>query len=331
LGIKKLEIKNLKLFKAFIQLVRWPNLVFIAVTQLIFLYCIERPIFIEAGIQTNVRGIYFLCLVVASVCIAAAGNIINDYFDLNIDQVNKPNKVVVDRIISRRWVIVWHLMLSIVGIALGFIIDIYTNVRFLGIANLITVLLLFFYSISLKKKFLVGNVVISLLTAWVIMVITYCETNHLLDVFRTDSSLQADKLSRFTFLYAGFAFIISLIREVIKDMEDIEGDRRFGCKTMPIVLGLNATKVFVLVWLTVLIVALIIVQFYVLQFGWWFWVSALYCFLFVVFPLVKIFNQLIKAQTATDFHKISSIVKVVMLMGILSMLFFYFIPTNWYK
>lgn len=163
------------------------------------------------------------------------------------------------------------------------------------------------------------------------MVITYCETNHLLDVFRTDSSLQADKLSRFTFLYAGFAFIISLIREVVKDMEDIEGDRRFGCKTMPIVLGLNATKVFVLVWLTVLIVALIIVQLYVLQFGWWFWLSALYCFVLIVAPLIWIFRKLIPAQTTENYHKISSVVKLVMLMGILSMLFFYFIPSNWYQ
>ncbi len=318
----------MKLFKAFIQLVRWPNLVFIAVTQLLFLYCIERPIFVEAGIKTNVNGFYFLCLVVGSICIAAAGNIINDYFDLNIDQINKPNKVIVDKIIHRRWVIFWHLVLSLVGIVLGFIVDYYTNVRFLGIANTITVLLLFFYSVSLKKKFLIGNIIISLLTAWVIMVITYCETNHLIDVFRTDSSLQADKLSRLTFLYAGFAFIISLIREVIKDMEDVEGDRRYGCKTMPIVLGLNATKVFVAVWLTVLIATLVLVQFYVLQFGWWFWLSALYCLVTIIIPLIKIFNLLIVAQTAEQFHKISSLVKIVMLMGILSMLFFYFIPTK---
>ena len=318
----------MKLFKAFIQLVRWPNLVFIAVTQLLFLYCIERPIFVEAGIKTNVSGVYFLCLVFGSICIAAAGNIINDYFDLNIDQINKPNKVIVDKIIHRRWVIFWHLLLSLIGILLGFVVDFYTKVRFLGVANTITVVLLFFYSVSLKKKFLIGNIIISLLTAWVIMVITYCETNHLIDVFRTDSSLQADKLSRLTFLYAGFAFIISLIREVIKDMEDVEGDRKYGCKTMPIVMGLNATKVFVAVWLTVLIATLVLVQFYVLQFGWWFWLSAVYCLTTIVIPLVQIFNLTIKAQTAEQFHKISSLVKVVMLMGILSMLFFYFIPTK---
>nr|MBP9740217.1 ubiquinone biosynthesis protein UbiA [Chitinophagaceae bacterium] len=80
--------------------------------------------------------------------------------------------------------------------------------------------------------------------------------------------------------------------------------------------------------LTVLIATLVLVQFYVLQFGWWFWLSAVYCLTTIVIPLVQIFNLTIKAQTAEQFHKISSLVKVVMLMGILSMLFFYFIPTK---
>lgn len=280
------------------------------------------PLFNEASVINNVRGIYFVALVTASVFIAAAGNIINDYFDLNIDQINKPHKVVVEKIIKRRWVILWHILLSLTGIVLGFYVDASTPVRFLGIANSACVVLLFFYSASLKKKFLIGNILISLLTSWVILVITYCETNHLFDVFRKDSSLQVDKLSRLTFLYAGFAFIISLIREVIKDMEDMEGDRKFGCKTLPIVLGLNATKVFVAVWLIVLIAALVIIQFYVLQFGWVFWLSALYCVLFIITPLIWILLKLFKAHTAQEFHKLSSVVKIVMFTGILSMLFF---------
>jgi len=314
----------LKLTTAFLKLVRWPNLVFIALTQVLFLYCIENPIFYNAKIGTNVHGVYFVLLTLASIFIAAAGNIINDYFDLNIDQINKPQKVIVDKVINRRSAILWHLLLSLVGIAFGFYIDWCTSVRFLGLANMASVILLFLYSASLKKKFLIGNVLIALLTAWVILVITYCETNHLLDVFRKGSSLEADKLSRLTFLYAGFAFIISLIREVIKDMEDIEGDRRYGCKTMPIVWGLNASKVFVAVWLTVLIVALVIVQFYVLQFGWWFWLSAGYCLLFIIVPLIWIFRKLLVAKSPADFHQISSLVKTVMLTGILSMLFFKF-------
>jgi 4-hydroxybenzoate polyprenyltransferase len=256
----------------------------------------------------------------ASVLIAAAGYIINDYFDLNIDQVNKPDKLVVDKIINRRWVIAWHLILSAVGLALSLYVDLKTNSRFIVLANSICVVLLFLYSISLKKKLLIGNVVISVLTAWVILVITWAETSNLLRVIEIGS--YTEKITRITMLYAGFAFVISLIREVVKDMEDIEGDRKYGCRTMPIVWGINASKVFVAVWLVVLISALSVVQFYVLQFRWW-W-SAAYCILSIIIPLLWIFKKLFSANTSKDYHQLSTYIKLAMFTGILSMLFFRF-------
>ena len=170
----------MKIIAAFFQLVRWPNLVFIAITQILFVYCIVHPVMYTAGVIPNIHGTYFLLLMLGSIFIAAAGYIINDYFDLNIDLVNKPEKMVVEKVISRRSVIIWHLLLSITGIAIGFYIDIKTNVRFLGFANSVCVLLLFLYSISLKKKLLWGNILISLLTAWTILVVGWCETSKLL-------------------------------------------------------------------------------------------------------------------------------------------------------
>jgi 4-hydroxybenzoate polyprenyltransferase len=229
--------------------------------------------------------------------------------------------LVVDRVINRRWVIIWHLVLSILGILIGFVIDFKTPVQFLGVFNAGCVLLLFVYSISLKKKLLSGNILISLLTAWVILVVSWCEASNLLQPAAIGS--YTEKITRITFLYAGFAFVISLIREVVKDMEDIEGDRRYGCRTMPIAWGIQATKVFVAVWLVVLIAALSIVQFYVLQFRWW--LSAAYCIIFTIVPLVLIFKRLFKANTSADYHQLSSWIKVVMFTGILSMIFF-----RWY-
>lgn len=271
-----------------------------------------------AGATPNIRGIYFILLMISSVIIAAAGYIINDYFDLNIDQINKPDKLVIEKIISRRWVIFWHLFLSFIGIIIGFYIDWQTDVRFLGLANCACVAVLFLYSISLKKKLLSGNVVISALTAWVILVIAWCETSNLLQPALIGSF--TEKITRISFLYAGFAFVISLIREVVKDMEDIEGDRRYGCNTMPIAWGINATKVFVAVWLVVLTSALLIVQFYVLVFRWW-W-SATYCILLIIIPLAYIFKMLVAANTSKEYHRLSSFIKVVMFTGILSMIFF---------
>jgi 4-hydroxybenzoate polyprenyltransferase len=311
---------TLRLPLAFLRLVRWPNLVFIAITQVLFVYCIIHPVFDTAGVVPNIHGHFFLLLMLSSVLIAAAGYIINDYFDLNIDQVNKPEKLIVEKIINRRWVILWHLILSTIGVVLFFYIDLKTNTRFLTIANIGCVFLLFLYSISLKKKLLFGNIVISLLTAWVILVITWAETSNLLQTIAIGS--YTEKITRITFLYAGFAFVISLIREVVKDMEDIEGDRRYGCRTMPIVWGILASKIFVAVWLVVLIAALTIVQFYVLQFRWW-W-SAVYCIILIILPLIYIFRKLYKANTATDFHQLSTYIKLTMFTGILSMLFFRF-------
>jgi len=309
----------LKLFTAFLRLIRWPNLLFIALTQFLFVYCIIMPVYEKYGITPEIFRWKFILLCLSSVLIAAAGNIINDYFDLNIDLVNKPDKIVVDKIIHRRWTIAWHLILSFIGIAIGFYLDVTTRIFLLGLSNTICVILLFVYSISLKGKFLIGNIIISALTAWVILVVTWCENYNIIN---SRNSVGINKVLRETFLFAGFAFIISLIREVAKDMEDIEGDRKYGCKTMPIVWGINATKVFVAVWLTVLIAILVIVQLYAVHLQWW--LSIVYSVLLIISPLVWIFRRLYTASTSADFHSLSSLIKLVMFTGILSMFFFRF-------
>ena len=307
----------MKLITAFFRLIRWPNLVFIALTQFLFVYCIVKPVFSTSPVQPNVHGLNFVLISLSSLLIAAAGYIINDYFDLNIDQVNKPEKLVVEKIIKRRWTILWHILLSVAGIAIGFYIDFTSHIWLLGFSNIVCVALLFFYSTTLKRRLLAGNIIISLLTSWVILVVAWCEYNHLI---RTNNGLHADKILRETFLYAGFAFIISLIREVVKDMEDIEGDRRYGCRTMPIAWGVNATKVFVAVWLVVLIATLCIVQVYALRLEWY-W-SVVYCIIAIVMPLIFILKKLFTAKSQQDYHKLSSLIKLVMFTGILSMIFF---------
>ncbi len=289
--------------------------------MVMFRYCIIQPIFSAAGITQNIHGIYFWLLVISYVFIAAAGYIINDYFDLNIDQINKPQKVIVAKLISRRWVLMWHGLLSLSAIILNIYVDGEAHNKHLpSLAAFGCVVLLFLYSPSLKKKFLIGNILVAAITAWVIPILTLCEANHLIFINRIPASFDNEKLVRLTFLYTGFAFIISLIREVVKDMEDIDGDRRYECKTMPIVWGINATKVFIAVWLIVLITVLTAAQFYVLQFKWW--TSILYSFTLIIAPLVYIFLKLFTAKSPQDFHQLSSTIKFVMFTGILSMIFF---------
>ena len=311
----------MKTISAFFRLIRWPNLFFIALTQSLFYYCILLPSFHNDIVSHDnvLKPVEFSLLSLSSVLIAAAGYIINDYFDLNIDRVNKPERIVVEKLIKRRWAILWHWILSGLGILIGFYISWRLRNIFIGPANMVCVILLWFYSTTFKKKLIIGNVIISLLTAWVILVLYLCEFR--LHRFVDPSYHHSlSTVYKFTILYAAFAFIISLIREVVKDIEDMEGDARYGCRTMPVVWGVNVAKVFIATWLIVLIASLVVIQFYVLQYRWW--ASVLYCFIFILLPLLQILRKLYVASISTDYYQLSKLIKAVMLAGILSMIFF---------
>jgi 4-hydroxybenzoate polyprenyltransferase len=298
---------------AFLRLVRWQNLLFIVITQCCYEYGIYLPIYKTHDLRQ------FILLVIASVLIAAAGYIINDYFDLNIDQINKPDKVVVNHGVSRRWAIFWHMLLSLLGFFCTVLALSPFHFWYLIFANLICIVLLWLYSTNFKRQLLIGNIVISLLTSWVILIIFFSKSPISLQAV-TSPDQAAIRLFRLTMLYAAFAFVISLIREVLKDMEDRMGDQQYGCRTMPIVWGLQASRVFIYVWIIVLAGTLLLLQVYVVAYGWW--LSIAYCLLLIVLPLLLILQQLSSAQTQPDFHRLSSWIKWVMLTGIFSMLFF---------
>jgi 4-hydroxybenzoate polyprenyltransferase len=302
----------MKLITAFFRLIRWQNLVFISLTQGLFYYCVYHSMF-----RTEQNTFQLLWIMAASILIAAGGYIINDYFDLNIDLINKPTKNVINMVISRRWAIAWHLILSVAAVgctimAVGF------QKWYLILGNIACILLLWFYSTSFKRQLLIGNIVIAVLTAWTVLVIFYTFV-PLYNAIGTHN-LTAVKLFRAAFLYAGFAFVITLIREAVKDMEDMKGDARYGCKTLPIVAGVTVTKIYTMVWTIVLIGALVVLQLYVLQFSWW-W-AVLYSLLFVIIPLVYFALLLFRSRTTQDFKKLSAFIKWIMLAGIVSMIFF---------
>lgn len=309
----------MKVIAAFFKLIRWPNLLFIALTQVLFRYFILPYVYLKGhpGYESiKLSGSLFYLLVSASVCIAGAGYIINDYFDVNIDQVNKSSKVIIGRFIKRRAAILFHALLSLAGLLLSIYIGYKISNAFIPFFNFISILILWVYSSTFKKKILIGNILISLLTAWVILVLTLAEYRFRI----SPNDIVWQRLLKVSFIYAGFAFIISLIREVIKDMEDMEGDIKYGCTTMPIVWGLPVSKVFTGVWIVVLAGLVIAIQVYVLQLGWWY--PVLYSVIVIIIPLGWILKKLYEAKTSAQFHQLSSIVKLIMLAGILSMVFF---------
>ena len=306
----------MNLVKAFFQLIRWPNLVFIALTQLLFYYCVF-PVSVFLPLSSHIS---FFLLLLASLFIAAAGYIINDYFDLKIDAINKPDKVIVGKSIKRRWAIVWHLTLSSLGILLSLYIGYVTQSFIIVLGNIAAVAALWFYSTSFKKRLLIGNLIISALSAWVILVIYIFSIANFFQEEVSLSTILHEKYFYAALFFAFFAFVVTLIREVVKDLEDMEGDRAYGCTTMPLAWGVPASKVFIGVWSVVCVLALAFAAFYFYNIGMW-WVG-LYLIATTIIPFVFFIKLLYQGNEVAVYHKLSRFAKIIMLAGILSMLFF---------
>jgi len=306
---------------AFFRLIRYPNLIFIALTQCLFYFFIVIPTYKDANHDLPRLGYYnFSLLLIASLVIAAAGYIINDYFDMDIDNVNKPDKLVIGKWINRRWAMLFHMLLSFFGLFLTALVAMQINNLLLLAFNFLSVVLLLFYSTTFKKKLLIGNVIISLLTAWVVGVLFVAELNLADVLYMRQHQVVLEKLYKYTAVYAGFAFMVSLVREVIKDLEDIIGDRRYGCTTMPIVWGVNPSKIYAGIWIVVLMGLLLSIFFYSIL-NEWFWLKSLLSILLLNFLIVILIN-IKKAATSKDYASISKQIKLLMLMGILSILLF---------
>lgn len=302
----------------FLRLIRYRNLAFIGLTQVLFHYCVMRPQLDNHKGAVSVIGIPELCIIVAaSILIAAAGYAINDYFDLDIDLVNRPSGTVLGNHIGRRWGMFWHLLLSSVGLAASLLLTHRTGNWLPLLFNSLAVLLLWLYSTSFKRQAIVGNVVISLLTAWVVLVLYVSEVGWGLRGVPAPQLAYHMSIYKIGLLYGAFAFMASVIREVVKDLEDMPGDERYGCRTMPIVWGVRASKLFASVWMIVLFFALFALAVYSLMLQWWLFAS--FIAVAVMWPLGVAFRLLARAWETKDFTRLSRHLKWVMLNGILSM------------
>jgi 4-hydroxybenzoate polyprenyltransferase len=275
----------------FLKLTRIPNLLIIAVTQyLAVIYLVHEPHRLQMIHDTK---LFFLVL--STLMIAAAGYIINDYYDVKIDYVNKPHRVVVGKLIRRRLVLAVHFLLNFTGILLGF----YLNYK-VGALNLFASFLLWIYSNRLKQMPLAGNLVIAFLTGltFFMLWVYYQQSMYLL------------------FNYAIFAFAITLIREVIKDMEDMKGDEKFGSRTLPIIWGIRKTKFFLY---TLILFSGILFFFLAGRLN-----NPVLnnFFLILIIPAIYLIYLLFRADTQKKFNRLSLYCKLIMLAGIYSMTFF---------
>ena len=269
---------------ALMRLTRFWNLVIIATTQYFTAFFLIETFTIRDG--------RLFLLVGSTLMIAAAGYIINDYYDIKIDLINKPQRVVIGRGITRRYAIFFHSALSLAGIAIGFLLG-----WAVGVVNLASVFFLWAYSNNLKRQPFTGNFLVALLTGAAIGIV-----NLLYPPVRPS-----------VIIFWLFAVVITLVREIIKDMEDMKGDQTFGCKTLPIIWGIRKTKRLLYILLALFaVLALWVNRFYV-------GLPLYYFLLFLYVPLIFLLARLVRADTISDFARLSSFCKVIMLLGILSM------------
>ncbi len=271
----------------FLNLIRWKNLLIV-----VFNLAIIKLFLIDHAQPDGIWDLKFAGLVISMVLITAAGYIINDYYDIKIDIVNKPKQVIVGRLITRRYALLWYFLFNFLALLLVFIIS-----KKLFILYLFSTFLLWYYSNHLKRKFLIGNISIAILTALSTSIPgIYYQTS--LDII---------------FFYALFAFGITLIREIIKDLEDIEGDRKYGCQTLPIVLGPKKTIKY-LKTMSLVFVAIYVVLYGLNQFPLsWLQLPLVITYFYFIYYLRK-------SDTVVHYKNMSAQLKLIMIFGILSML-----------
>jgi 4-hydroxybenzoate polyprenyltransferase len=280
------QSKLKKLITSLLRLTRVWNLLIISLAQYF-----TAAYLVDTGAITNPR---LFLLSVSTMLIAASGYIINDYYDVKIDFINKPDRVVVGKSIPRRYALFLHSLFAGIGILIGIYLSVW-----IGAVHIFSAGLLWLYSNSLKRLPFIGNFAVALLTGLSILVVDA--------LFYPHHSL--------IWIYSLFAFFMTLVREIVKDMEDLKGDNTFGCKTLPIVWGIRRTKG-VIFFILVLFLALVVL------------INRLYAQLpieyFVLFlftPVSLLIFWLLRADVKREFTWLSTFCKLILVLGIISMAF----------
>ncbi len=278
--------------RAFIRLVRFGNLLMIGFTQyLVKIFFIDSP---AESVWEHFTDLRFFVLSSSTVLIAAAGYIINDYYDVKIDLLNKPDRVVVGSVIQRRMALLFNFLLNALVMLVGFWLS-----WKIAVINFICIFLLWWYSNLLKRLPFVGNFAIALLTGATVWIVAFYYNQHYEEIY----------------IYASFAFFITLVREVIKDMEDVKGDEAFGCKTLPIIWGIPRTKIFVYA-LVAAFISNLAVSFFFLNRGIVVFLTSI-----IFFPTAWLIIRLYYADRRKHFRYLSRWVKFITFLGLVSIFF----------
>jgi len=298
-----------------LNLIRWKNLVLIIIAQVLIKYAL----FESFDVLTTLNALGFTLLVITTLCIAAAGNIINDIYDVETDAINKPSNVIIGKHISENLAYNLFFALNIIGIILGFYLSHSVGKSSFFAIFVIISIALYVYASYLKGTVLFGNILISFLVAMSIIIVGIFD---LLPAILPQNKETQLIFFDIIFDYAIFAFLINLVRELVKDIQDVDGDYKAGMNTLPIVIGRErANKIaFVISMIPIGAVIYFLVTYLYKQ-----PIGIGYFLLFVIAPLIYATIKIFGASQNFHYKHISLIYKLVMLFGVLSLLLYPFI------
>lgn len=311
---------------AFLKLIRVQNLLIIALTQYLIRWCLIFPILKAQSsyYQLQLTEWQFFFLVLSTTMIAAAGYIINDYFDVRIDKINKPEKLIIDKGIKRRVAMGAHMVINILAFLISLGVSYSIGVPKLVFVNFICISGLWFYSTTFKRQLLIGNVLIAAFTAMIPFIVVVYE---LIACYRHYLPIDSSTSFKGIWIYCSgicfFTFLLSLVHELIKDLENSEGDKELGFSTLPVVLGTKASKLLISIVLIAIFTFLIYYQ--VTQFFLSDYLTLVYFIVTLQLPILYLLYIILKANTKPLFHKAITITKGIMFGAICYLLVFAYI------
>lgn len=309
---------------SYIKLLRPVNLFIIALTQYLILYFIIRPFMAMNGLELQMNHLDFALFVAANLFLAAAGYAINDYFDTDTDAINKPGKNMLLGKIPRGQAYTMNIVLNSIACVIGFYCSFKVGSVKLGFLFVIIALLLYYYSLKYKRQYITGNLVVALLAAYAVLSVWLFQFYAI----KNNSDIFSNMIGYFGIItifvgsFALFAFLISIIREIIKDMEDYEGDKACGCDTLAVKKGINFAKITSAVFCGITMILLLVAQ--ILLFEHY---PMLTWYLLVIQGLfLYLLIRLLKSKEKAEFHNLSIVAKIIMIAGILAtqLLFIYY-------
>ena len=307
----------------YIKLTRPVNLIFIIFIMILFRYTFVLPGFYKVyDFSSELSTFQFIILVLVTIFTAASGYVINDIYDSDIDLINKPDKVIIEKTIDVNDAYNFYKILSLIAVLLSITLTFSTKNYGLATVPILILVALNFYAQIFKKMFLAGNLIISLFAAMVILLPALYESKTTLDTSKVVLDIKSGILTA-AICYAVFAFATTFLREIIKDMQDIKGDKQYNCRTIPIVLGLTKTKIL----LTVISLFLLAYEFSFAIFFPSLNIKHvhLYIDIILLLPLLLIITLIWWSKTKDQFRLASGVLKIYMLIGVCTMFYFIYV------